>query len=238
MIIGGILAGVSLSVLPNLPPEVSSKIESVLFDHKGDIFLIPVTLLLIFLFLTVLISFLGCFGSCLGSRCLMGLYFAVLLVLLLSSVGLTVSVLVLDVETAGGNILNGTIPLYNDSADIQAFWDTIQHRLHCCGTDSYKDWNDLENNFCFIPESCERNFRSNQTLTYLQNTSSFSPPCSLEDTADIYDTGCLELLTASPTTSLLLTLLPLITGAVLLVNVLCSLALCSVLDYADYTFIY
>ena len=65
--------------------------------------------------------------------------------LLLSSFGLTVSVLVFDVETAGGErgsqakvdfhfilpvgtILNGTIPLYNDSADIQAFWDTIQHR--------------------------------------------------------------------------------------------------------------
>ena len=137
--------------------------------------------------------------------------------------------------------------------------------------------NDLENNFCFIPESCERNFRrnfdilylgsppiyflfknilnqnwqteqtefpqisniknrSNQTSTYLQNTSMSTPPCSLEDTRDIYDTvcglielsgcltviwsydvtqGCLELLTASPTISLLLTILPLITGAVL-----------------------
>ena len=91
--------------------------------------------------------------------------------------------------------------------------------------------NDLENNFCFIPESCERNFRrnfdilylgsppiyflfknilnqnwqteqtefpqisniknrSNQTSTYLQNTSMSSPPCSLDDTRDIYDTVC------------------------------------------------
>ena len=173
------MAGVGLPVLSNLPPEVilehniclllivaiftkvSTNIENLLFDHKGDVFLIPVTFLLIILSLTALISFLGCFGSCLGNRCLVGLvmksnrlrknikkdipeYFVLLLMLLLSSFGLTVSVLVFDVETAGGErgersqgrfsfhpvgtILNGTIPLYNDSADIQAFWDTIQHR--------------------------------------------------------------------------------------------------------------
>ena len=91
IIVGGILAGVGLPVLSNLPPEVilehniclllivaiftkvSTNIENLLFDHKGDVFLIPVTFLLICLSLTVLISFLGCFGSCLGSRCLMGL---------------------------------------------------------------------------------------------------------------------------------------------------------------------
>merc|ERR1711953_449397 len=137
----------------------------------------------------------------------MGLYFLVLLVLLLTSLALTVSVLVFDVETAGGTILNGTIPLYNESADIQAFWDTIQHRLNCCGLDSYKDWswNNLENNFCFIPESCERNFRSNQTSTYSPNTPrpELQSGCSLEDTTEIYDTGCLQVLTASPTISLL-----------------------------------
>ena len=180
LIVGGILAGVGLSVLPNLPPEVqnpttylhkifftkvSSKIENFLFDHKGDIFLIPVAFLLIFLSLIILISFLGCFGSCLGSRCLIGLVWNLnnwlkdrilmfkifpsisrsswrccspvlasqcqswcLMLRLLEVRGLTTRAPELYFYPSVGNILNGTIPLYNESADIQALWDTIQHR--------------------------------------------------------------------------------------------------------------
>ena len=39
------------------------------------------------------------------------------------------------------------------------FW----FRLNCCGVVSYKDWNilNLQTNFCFIPESCDRKFTRN-----------------------------------------------------------------------------
>ena len=140
--------------------KVSTKIENLLFDHKGDVFLIPVTFLLICLSLTVLISFLGCFGSCLGSRCLMGLVWNLIDWNRTLKIFLSISLFCwccfsavwglqcqswclmlrkLEVRRErpsqgifpflpAGTILGGTIPLYNDSADIQAFWDTIQHR--------------------------------------------------------------------------------------------------------------
>jgi len=163
LIIGGILTDAGLSVLSSLPPEVSANIESLLFDHKGDVFLIPVTLLFAFLSLTFLVSFLGCFSACLGSRCLMAVYFSLLLLLFFTCLGLTVSTLALDLQTLGEDILNGTIPLYTESPDVQAAWDTVQSRLNCCGVVSYKDWNilNLQTNFCFIPESCDRKFRRN-----------------------------------------------------------------------------
>lgn len=55
-------------------------------------------------------------------------YFTSLLLLFLTCLALTVSSLSLDLESAAGNILNTTIPLYNTSTDIQAAWDTIQSR--------------------------------------------------------------------------------------------------------------
>ena len=53
--------------------KVSETIENLLFDHKGDVFLIPVTFFLVLLSLTFLISFLGCCSSCLANRCLMAM---------------------------------------------------------------------------------------------------------------------------------------------------------------------
>ncbi|XP_051822153.1 CD82 antigen [Antechinus flavipes] len=152
--------------------------------------------------MTMIVGFMGCVGAVNEIRCLLGMYFAVLLLILVAQV--TAGVLVYfhadEVKTEMSNIVGELIRDYDPDNSgkkaVQDAWDYIQSEVKCCGWSSYLNWTAniiLRNKtFTSYPCSCEElpdikqeSFRSgfcvpNNTVT---NDPSDWP---------VYQKGCME----------------------------------------------
>uniref|UniRef100_A0A452SKS7 Tetraspanin n=1 Tax=Ursus americanus TaxID=9643 RepID=A0A452SKS7_URSAM len=113
---------------------------------------------------TMFMGFLGCIGAIKEVRCLLGLYFAFLL-------------LILIVQVAAGvlfyfNMGKVSIPLlirdYKDSHEdrLQEAWDYVQAQVKCCGWVSFYNWTDNAE---------------------LMNRTNVTYPCSCEDRSEADD---------------------------------------------------
>ena len=60
----------SISMLPAGLPD---SLADVLFDHQGNTFQLPVIILAVISAAVLMVSFLGCVGSCQQSRCLVSM---------------------------------------------------------------------------------------------------------------------------------------------------------------------
>lgn len=114
--------------------------------------------------LMFVITFCGCLGSLRENVCLLRFYSIMLGIMLL--VEITTAVLgyvyATKVREQVHNAVDHMIKRYRDDPDLQNMIDYIQNELKCCGSASYKDW---ENNVyfncsspsverCGVPFSC------------------------------------------------------------------------------------
>ncbi|XP_053576210.1 CD82 antigen [Bombina bombina] len=110
---------------------------------------------------TMVMGILGCVGAVNEVRCLLGLYFTFLLIILIAQVVAGVLIyfqqdkLKLEMES----IVNKTILTYEEGNYTSAdnVWDYIQSNLKCCGWTDYKIWTmnpALSNNSTLYPCSC------------------------------------------------------------------------------------
>ncbi|XP_051845737.1 leukocyte antigen CD37 isoform X1 [Antechinus flavipes] len=95
--------------------------------------------------LTGLLSLLGCLGAIKEIRCLLGLYFGLLLLLLATQI--TVGVLIYTqhglLERKVKDIVLDVIDNYHKYPDTYSTaenWDFVQFQLRCCGWTSPQDW--------------------------------------------------------------------------------------------------
>ncbi|XP_045147058.1 CD82 antigen [Echinops telfairi] len=116
--------------------------------------------------LTMLMGFLGCIGAVNEVRCLLGLYFAFLLLILVAQVaaGTFFYFKMGKVKQEMGDIVLKLIRNYrvNGSHEdsLQETWDYVQEQVECCGWVSFYNWT----------ENAELMSRTNTTF-----------PCSCED---------------------------------------------------------
>ncbi|XP_007435460.1 leukocyte antigen CD37 [Python bivittatus] len=95
--------------------------------------------------LTMLLGFLGCLGSLKEIKCMLGLYFAFLLLLFVGQV--TIAILIQTYSNTISSTVaehvktviasygtNASLPDHGDS------WDFVQEQFHCCGWTSWTDW--------------------------------------------------------------------------------------------------
>ncbi|XP_075358656.1 CD82 antigen [Mycteria americana] len=106
--------------------------------------------------LTMLMGFLGCLGAVNEIRCLLGLYFTCLMVILITQVaaGLVIyfqkETLKGELSRIVGSLIENYDPLNNDERNLQDAWDYVQTQIACCGWTGPKDW---ENNKILINRS-------------------------------------------------------------------------------------
>ncbi|XP_033911441.1 CD63 antigen-like [Acipenser ruthenus] len=104
------------------------------------------------------ISFLGCFGAWTDNRYLLGLFTAVLIIILIieMAAGIVLYVFRSKVEGKIKNQAKKVIIEYNPN--LVAIIDDIQDKFHCCGAENYTDWLESSgwkrNNS--VPDSCCR----------------------------------------------------------------------------------
>ncbi|XP_062918321.1 CD82 molecule b [Mobula hypostoma] len=137
---------------------------------------------------TMLMGFLGCLGAVNEVKCLLGLYFTCLLLILIAQV--TAGVLIylqrdaLKAEIA--DVIHRMIVNYNPQ-DIQdrsfgATWDYIQRELQCCGWMGHSNWTEnlvIKNSSMLLyPCSCHQ--KANDTI----------PEMGFCEGVDPYEKGC------------------------------------------------
>lgn len=106
--------------------------------------------------LTMLMGFLGCLGAVNEIRCLLGLYFTCLMVILITQVaaGLVIyfqkETLKEELSRIVGSLIKNYDPSNDDERNLQDAWDYVQTQIACCGWTGAKDW---ENNEILINQS-------------------------------------------------------------------------------------
>ncbi|XP_068675030.1 tetraspanin-4-like [Montipora foliosa] len=108
-----------------------------------------------------IIAFFGCCGAMKESRCLLGIFFALMLLVF----GLEVTGTALGyvfrgkVQTQLEQDLNNTLSQYgmDDQKGVTDAFDLLQQEEECCGVYNYKDWQRsyfTQGNHSFVPDSC------------------------------------------------------------------------------------
>ncbi|NXK31602.1 CD82 protein, partial [Piprites chloris] len=100
--------------------------------------------------LTMLMGFLGCLGAVNEIRCLLGLYFTCLMIILITQVaaGLVIyfqkETLKEELSHIVEDLIENYNPLNEDKKNLQEVWDYVQIQITCCGWTGAKDWEDNE----------------------------------------------------------------------------------------------
>ncbi|ELK18544.1 Leukocyte antigen CD37 [Pteropus alecto] len=95
--------------------------------------------------LTMGLALLGCVGALKELRCLLGLYFGILLLLFVTQItlGILISTQRIRLERRVKDIVQETIQNYRANPEQTAAeesWDYVQFQLRCCGWNSPEDW--------------------------------------------------------------------------------------------------
>jgi len=163
-VISGAVLGFSIYCLADggfnksmLPEEVPDVMADVLFNNEGKTFQLPVIILCSVSAFILIISFLGCLGSCQQSRCLVSLYFMFLTSFLVVLVGGTAYCFLGDPQKPIASSMMTSMAEYKEENMARELWDTLQTKLHCCGVESIDDWLEVDwnlNGACKAPASC------------------------------------------------------------------------------------
>lgn len=148
--------------------------------------------------LTMLMGFLGCLGSLKEVKCMLGFYFAFLLLLFIAQI--TIGILIYTQRnTLGekvGEYVKGLIENYGKMgtiSDHDESWNFVQEQFHCCGWTSSEDWkkNEVANNYTstIYPCSCFNSSTSGQPES---NLTTNLPPgfCADQDVGPAHKEGC------------------------------------------------
>ncbi|XP_053546687.1 CD82 antigen [Bombina bombina] len=157
--------------------------------------------------LTMLLGFLGCLGSLKEIKCLLGFYFAFLLLLFAAQI--TIGVLVYtqrnNIKTSAGKYVEDLIKsygLYSNQTDIEESWDFAQEKMKCCGWNAPEDW--LQNpkissnsSVSLYPCSCrnitrDRSYAFSNTSIESSDSRSHFCQASSKDNWPVYHTGCMN----------------------------------------------
>lgn len=130
------------------------------FGHVADIAnssLLPAYVLLCVGIVLFVLGLIGCIGAMAEQKCLMGLYFSLLLLALVglaAGVGLAYMYRGIIDRDLHDLLLKG-LDKYNNDSVIRTAIDDMQRELHCCGVDNYADWNKTASHV--YPSSCCKN---------------------------------------------------------------------------------
>lgn len=127
--------------------------------------------------LTMGLALLGCVGALKELRCLLGLYFGILLLLFVTQItlGILISTQRIRLERRVKDIVQETIQNYRANPEQTAAeesWDYVQFQLRCCGWNSPEDWvrvpslSSNESETYRVPCSCYNSSATNDSSVF------------------------------------------------------------------------
>ncbi|KAL2762968.1 leukocyte antigen CD37 isoform B [Daubentonia madagascariensis] len=154
------------------------------------------------------LALLGCVGALKELRCLLGLYFGMLLLLFATQItlGILISTQRVRLERSVQDIVKKTIQNYGadpEETAAEESWDYVQFQLRCCGWHSPQDWFQVlilrgnESEAHRVPCSCYNLSATNDSA--IPQFSRLGPParprhstdlCTVSAKSYIYREGC------------------------------------------------
>ncbi|XP_065808608.1 CD82 antigen [Labrus bergylta] len=186
---------------------------------------------------SMLMSFLGCLGAIYEIRCLLGLYFTCLVLILIAQIAAG-ALIYFQKDVLHGEMSKVVTKVLDDypgnNSTTEQAWDFIQRKMECCGWNGGNDWNGnmviVNSSRLLFPCSC-------QNVSVSSGNFSESGFCEAQ-TPDwpVYSTGC-----ADSVESWLLTNIGVVLGICLgvafieLLGMILSMCLCRNIHTEDYT---
>ncbi|XP_025705407.1 leukocyte antigen CD37 isoform X1 [Callorhinus ursinus] len=164
--------------------------------------------------LTMGLALLGCVGALKELRCLLGLYFGILLLLFATQItlGILISTQRMRLERRVKDIVMETIQNYRSRPEESAAeesWDYVQFQLRCCGWNSPRDWFSIpslisnESEVHRVPCSCYNSSATNDSAVFdklsfpqfsrlrpLARPRHSTDLCVVPANSNIYNEGC------------------------------------------------
>lgn len=182
--------------------------------------------------LTMTMGFFGCLGTVNENRCLLGLYFSFLLVILIAQVvaGVLIYFQRESLKQEMTSVIDSLIVSYNitdgKNTSAETTWDYIQKNLKCCGWISSQNWTEnpvVANNPGIYPCSC------------LEDEKEMNGFCD-KSNHTVYPIGCAEGVESWLTNNLGIILGVCVAVAVIeLLGLILSMCLCRNIQSEDYT---
>ncbi|XP_053462398.1 leukocyte antigen CD37 isoform X1 [Nycticebus coucang] len=160
--------------------------------------------------LTMGLALLGCVGALKELRCLLGLYFGMLLLLFTTQItlGILISTQRARLERSVQDIVKKTIQNYRANPEETAAeesWDYVQFQLRCCGWHSPQDWFQVlilrgnESEVHRVPCSCYNSSATNDSSIYqfsrlgqAGRARHSADLCTVPAKSSIYREGCAQ----------------------------------------------
>ncbi|KAG8438365.1 hypothetical protein GDO86_008882 [Hymenochirus boettgeri] len=228
-ILGAVILGFGIWILVDKTSFIAVLQTSSSYLRTGSYILIAVG------GFTMVMGFLGCVGAVNEIRCLLGLYFTFLLIILIAQVAAGVLIYFQRdaLKTEMSSIIHDLIVTYDYSdgrnTSAEDTWDYIQRNLKCCGWTSYQNWTDnqiINNSTNEYPCSC------------MINQTSPNGFCAYNGTlrSSVYTTGCMQGVESWLQNNLGIILGVCVGVAVIeLLGLILSICLCRGIQSEDYT---
>jgi CD63 antigen len=144
---------------------------------------VPIIIILLGLVVS-LIAFFGCYGAMKENKCLINLFAACIILILLGQVICVVLAYVkqADMDRAVDDVLDGIVKNYLENKSFKKFLDETQRLLKCCGARNYTDYSNVFPNATRVPDSCCKDPEAKKCDTH------FNP--YLTSDVDFYHEGC------------------------------------------------
>ncbi|NXK32075.1 TSN1 protein, partial [Piprites chloris] len=132
----------------------------------------------------LVIGFLGCYGAQRESKCLLMMFFSVVLIIFIAEVA--VAVVALVYTTLAESLLSAVVtPVlkeqYGKDQTFTTIWNTTMTKVHCCGLNNYTDFND---SFWYK----QHGSYPHQCCNFINSTE----PCTVTLAAQKNVTGCFD----------------------------------------------
>lgn len=152
---------------------------------------------------TLVMGFLGCIGAVNEVRCLLGLYFTFLLLILIAQVaaGVLIYFNMDKLKQEMGDIVGKLIQNYPEIPEensLEVAWDYVQYQAKCCGWESPYNWTAneglMKHNRTTFPCSCDKreSLDSLQVIGFCEDTNSTIQGDNNYLDWPVYDQGCME----------------------------------------------
>ncbi|XP_077902312.1 CD82 antigen [Ictidomys tridecemlineatus] len=249
-ILGAVILGFGVWILADRSSFVSVLQTSSGFLQTGAFVFVGVGVV------TMLMGFLGCLGAVNEVRCLLGLYFAFLLLILIAQVaaGTLFYFNVGQLKQEMGDVVGKLIRTYNASGQdsLQEAWDYVQAQVKCCGWVDFRNWTDnadlMNRTELTFPCSCQAALDEDDPLSQKKGfcqapangtaNSTTSSPGGRNDPElwPVHKEGCMERVQAWLQENLAIILgVCLGVAAIELLGMLLSICLCRHIHSEDYS---
>lgn len=195
-----VILGLAISIICGLLyGDIMKSTDGSSYHNEISGFTALLLIAIIFGVFVATVALCGCCGAFFNNRCLLYTYGSVMVILCLVSIGCAGALFFYSGSTVDDwstGFYKDVMKSYGHDEEASKFIDAFDRSLSCCGSDSYRDWAQIEwSQNSNVPDSCCKEVKEDCGKGRLTNPNE-----------EIYTTGCMKVIQDSSTTQAIILL--------------------------------